>query len=71
MSAIICGKYFHTFTYIYTIFYSADDVMIILIIWEILNNAPLFLRILQLSNKKKGPPTRILALSFMSYDASL
>ena len=71
MSAIICGMDSRELIYIAPIYASAANVITTLIIWEMFNTAPFFLGILSLSDKNKCLPSRILALDFLRYNASI
>ena len=65
ISVIICDTDLQAFTYIAPISGSGANVLNTLIIWEIFNTAPLFIRVLSLSDKKKCPPTQILDLGLL------
>ena len=71
MGVIVCGKDLRLFSYIALISTSASNVMTTLIIWSVFNTDPLFLVVSPFSDKKKFPPTQLLALVSLRCNALL
>ena len=71
MSAIICGMDLWGFIHISPISASDANIITTSIIWEMFNTSPLFLGISSFPDKKQFPPTWLLTLGLLRYNASL